>query len=273
MDLQLRGRRALVTGSSSGIGIGVVEILAREGASVIVHGRDEQRTKAVAEAIRAEGGSAACAVGDLATDEGAAAVAEAALDAFGGVDILVNNAGGRTGSDGAADWFGVTPQDWADTYQMNTIAALRMIRHLGPAMKERGWGRLIQVSSSAANSPNAIIPHYATAKAAIINMTMGLSKAYAKTGVTAVTVSPGMVSTPSLERWFLEIADEKGWTGDDRRDRAEAWVLKHLVHQTVARVGHVHDIGTLIAYLSSPLADFVNGANFRCDGGRSPGVN
>ncbi len=273
MDLELSGRRALVTGSSSGIGIGIAEELAREGALVVVHGRDRDRTLAVAEAIRASGGTASTAIGDLATDDGARAVADAALAAFGGIDILVNNAGGRSGSDGASDWMAASPQDWVDTYQKNTVAALRLIQHLAPAMKQRGWGRLIQISTSAANSPSSAVPHYAAAKAAMINLTVGVSKAFSCTGVTANTVSPGMIATPALDAWFRNIADEKGWTEPDGAARAEAWALEHIVHQTVSRVGRTRDIAALVAFLCSRLADFINGANMRCDGGRSPAIN
>jgi 3-oxoacyl-[acyl-carrier protein] reductase len=271
VKLDLEGKRALVTGSNSGIGAGIAELLAEEGVAVIVHGRDRARADAVADTIRQAGGRVAVAIGDVATDEGAAAVAEAALGAFGGIDILVNNAGGRSSEAGAVEWLNAMPQDWMDTYSKNTVAALRMIRLLAPAMKERGWGRLIQISSSAANSPNAAVPHYAAAKAAIINLTVSLSKAFARTGVTANTVSPGMVSTPALDEWFENIEREKGWEGD--RARTEAWVLEHLVVQTVGRVGTVRDIAALVAFVASPVSGFINGANLRIDGGRSPAVN
>jgi len=272
MDLQLTGKRALVTGSSSGIGAGIAEELAREGALVVVHGRNRDRAEAVAQGIRDSGGQVALAIGDLSTDEGADVVTAAALEAFGGIDILINNAGGRSGGD-ASDWMGVSVADWADTYQKNTIASVRMIHRLAPAMKERGWGRLIQFASSAANSPSNIIGHYAASKAAIINLTVSLSKAFANTGVTANTVSPGMIATPSVDEWFDQIAAEKGWDGPDAPRRAEAWAMENIVHQTVSRVGRVRDISSLTAYLCSPLADFINGANFRSDGGRSPGIN
>ncbi|MDD3798432.1 MAG: SDR family NAD(P)-dependent oxidoreductase [Novosphingobium sp.] len=271
MDLQLAGKRALVTGSSSGIGIGIAEVLAEEGVQVVVHGRNRQRAEAVVADLRGKGHDVALAIGDLATDDGARATADAALAAFGGIDILVNNAGGRSSDAGTVEWDGAAPEDWIDTYNKNAVATVRMVRLLAPAMKERGWGRLIQFASSAANSPNAGIPHYAAAKAAIANLTVSLSRAYAMTGVTANTVSPGMIATPAVDEWFDNIAAQKGWEND--RARTQKWALENLLHQTVDRVGQVRDIGAMVAYLCSPLADFVNGANFRIDGGRSPGVN
>lgn len=271
MDLRLSGKRALITGSSSGIGTGIARFLAAEGASVVVHGRNQARAEQVAASITDAGGKAAIAIGDLASDVGAAQATEAAIAAFDGIDILVNNAGGRSSEAGAADWFSPTPVDWMETYGKNTVAALRMIQHLGPAMRDRGWGRLIQVASSAANSPNAAVPHYAAAKAAMVNLTVSLAKAYAGTGVTANTVSPGMVRTPALDEWFDGIARDKGWDGD--RARTEAWVLETMVPQSVNRVGEVDDIAALVAFAASPLADFIDGANLRADGGRSPAIN
>ena len=271
MDLKLVGKRALVTGSSSGIGAGIAEILAREGASVVVHGRDKARAEATAERIRAAGGQAAIACGDLATDAGAEAVADAALAAFGGIDILVNNAGGRSSDNGVADWLMAEGIDWAETYQMNTVAAARLIRRLAPAMRERGWGRLIQVASAAGSFPSANSPQYAASKAAMINMTVSLSKALSRTGVTANTVSPGMIQTPAVDAWLDGIAEARGWPGD--RAKSMAWVLDHNVQQTVDRIGIPEDIGNVIALVASPLGDFINGANFRVDGGNSPSVN
>ncbi|MDP2013463.1 MAG: SDR family NAD(P)-dependent oxidoreductase, partial [Actinomycetota bacterium] len=149
MDLDLANRRVLVTGSSSGIGTGIAQEFAAEGALVVVHGRNEERANAVADGIRAAGGQAAVAVGDLSNNEGASAVAQAALAAFGGIDILINNAGG--GSEIAEDvsFFKMTPEDLIYTYEANTVAAFRLIQALVPAMRERGWGRVINIASAA----------------------------------------------------------------------------------------------------------------------------
>lgn len=273
MDLQLTGKRALVTGSSSGIGAGIAEELAREGASVVVHGRNRERTEAVAAALRACGATVGVAIGDLSTDEGAETVVAAALDALGGIDILVNNAGGRVGTGGTTDWLSATEEEWIATYQANTVATTRLIRRLAPAMAERGWGRLIQFASTAGHTPSGVLPHYAAAKAGIINMTMGLAQAFAHTGVTANTISPGMIATPSVAGWFDQIAADQGFTGPDAAGQAEAWAMKHIVHQMVSRAGQVRDIAAFTAFLCSPLADFINGANFRLDGGRRTAVN
>jgi NAD(P)-dependent dehydrogenase (short-subunit alcohol dehydrogenase family) len=269
MDLKLDGRRALVTGSSSGIGTAIAEMLAVEGASVVVHGRNAQRAAAVAERIAEQGGRSAVALGDLSSDESAAAVADAAIDAFGGIDILVNNAGGSVEAKDKS-WFGMSTDDWITTYQANVLAAVRLIHRLVPPMRERGWGRIINIGTGASITPTSGQPDYGPAKAAMLNMSLGLSKALAKTGVTSNTVSPGMIRTEGLERFLRTFAEKCGW-GDDVA-QAEAYVLKGT-GQTVSKVGEIDDIAYVVAMLASPRSDFINGTNVHVDGGISPAIN
>ncbi len=183
MDLNLTGRNALVTGSTSGIGAGIAIALAREGATVVVHGRSEARAKSVVEQIVEAGGKAHYALGDLGNDDGANAVIEQALGAVKKIDILVNNVGGPV--EGKVSFFDTTLGEWADSYNGNALAAVRMIQGLVPAMKARGWGRVIQITSRNAISPHANMPSYGGAKAAMNNFTLGLSKELAFTGVTS----------------------------------------------------------------------------------------
>nr|MDA8046649.1 SDR family NAD(P)-dependent oxidoreductase [Actinomycetota bacterium] len=188
MDLELKGKRALVTGSSSGIGIGIATLLAEEGAQVVVTGRNAERTAKVAADLSATGTTVVSAVADLATDEGARHVATVALDAFGGIDILVNNAGGASEGD-QKSWFEVPLSEWMATFEKNVMAAGRLIHLLVPGMKDRGWGRVIQIGSGAGMIPTSAQPDYGPAKAAMINLSMGLSKALSGTGVTFNTVA------------------------------------------------------------------------------------
>jgi 3-oxoacyl-[acyl-carrier protein] reductase len=268
MDYRLNGKRALVTGSSSGIGVGIARILAAEGVSVVVHGRDAERLGRVAAQIAEEGGRVASARGDLSTDAGADEVASAALEAFGGIDILVNNAGGASDEE-KKSWFDVELDEWLKTYQKNVMAAGRLIHKMAPAMKERGWGRLIQISSAAGTIPTSAQPDYGPAKAAMLNMSLGLSKALSYSGVTVNTVSPGMIWTEGLEEFLGAFAAKRGW-GDDT-DKAAQYILKGT-GQTVNRIGQVEDIGHAVAYLASPVADFVNGVNLHLDGGGSSSI-
>ncbi|MFD0502148.1 SDR family NAD(P)-dependent oxidoreductase [Streptomyces chiangmaiensis] len=162
MDLRLTGKKALVTGSSSGLGEAIAKRLAAEGAFVVVHGRNQARTEAVAKAIAEAGGAAALAIGDLGTDAGADAV-HAAATAGGPVDILVNNVGVYEPS---RTWKDTTPEDWAGLYNTNVLTSVRTIQRLVPAMRERGWGRVIQISSVTGEKPQASQPHYAATNGA-----------------------------------------------------------------------------------------------------------
>ena len=263
MNLDLEGKRALVTGSSSGIGAGIAKTLAAEGVSVVVHGRNAERVSSVADELGRSGGRAATAVGDLATEDGAADVAKTAASAFGGIDILVNNAGGSSES-GVQSWFALPVSEWGVTYQRNVLSAGYLIHALAPSMKENGWGRIIQIASAAGIIPTSGQPDYGPSKAAMINMSMGLSKALAGTGVTVNTVMPGMIMTDGLRDFLRIFAEKRGW-GDDL-DRAAEYVLKGT-GQTVHRIGQVSDVAYAVAVLASPKSDFFNGMNLHVDGG------
>lgn len=262
MDLGLANKRALVTGSSSGIGAGIARMLAAEGCAVIVHGRDAEKAQAVAQPI-----GAAVAIGDLSTDEGARSVAAAAGD----IDILVNNAGGAAGTS-AMQWTQVDAAGWEGTYQLNTIAAARMVRHLLPGMQARGWGRIINIASAAATQPIAFGPDYGAAKAAMLNMTVSLAKALGDSGVTANSVSPGMILTPAVERWLDTLKGTMGW-GDVTLEEAEARAARDLTPIPVGRIGRVEEIAHVVCMIASPHVGYMTGANIRVDGGQVQSVN
>lgn len=269
MELNLSGKRALVTGSSSGIGAGIARMLASEGVSVVVHGRDEERAAAVAASIGATGGTAVAVCGDLADEARVEALAQTALAAFGGIDILVNNAGGGAETDDKS-WFGGTAATMLESYQANLVAAFCLIKLLAPAMKERGWGRIINIATAAAITPTSGQPDYGPAKAALLNLSLGFSKAMARTGVTSNCISPGMVRTEGVRDFLAGFARKRGW-GDDV-SQAEAYIAKGT-GQTVNRIGEVDDIAYAVTMLASPRADYINGANFHVDGGISPAMH
>lgn len=149
MNGSLEGKRAFVTGSSSGIGAAVARRLAADGAVVAVHGRDAARTQAIADSILADGGQAHVVLGSLSSDSEAASVADAVEAVLGAVDVLVNNAGGESAGGGHAPWFDASAQMWLDTYQANVASMVRMIRRFAPSMQAKGWGRLILASPAA----------------------------------------------------------------------------------------------------------------------------
>ena len=263
MDLGLAGKRALVTGSSSGIGAGIARLLAAEGCAVIVHGRDAAKAQAVADVI----GAAGVAIGDLATNEGADAVAAAAGD----IAILVNNAGGAVGTS-AMHWTQVDEAGWEGTYQLNAIAAARMVRRLLPAMQASGWGRIINIASAAATQPIPFGPDYGAAKAAMLNMTVSLAKALGPCGVTANSVSPGMILTPAVEAWLGRLKQTMGW-GDISLEEAETRAARELTPVPVGRIGRVEEIAHAVCMIASPAAGYMTGAKVRVDGGQVQSVN
>lgn len=260
MDLGLTGKRALVTGSSSGLGEAIVTLLAAEGAEVVVHGRDESRAQAVADVIRAAGGKAEVALGDLTTDSGADAVANTAL-AGGAIDILVNNAGVLP----RQSWMETTAEQWAQTYNTNVISGVRMIQRLVPQMRERRWGRVIQIGGGLSMQPQAIGSDYNAALAARHNLAVSLARDLKDTGVTSNVVSPGAILTPQGVPQLRHMAKAQGW--GETPEEMERAVVQHIAPNDVGRLGRPEEIAAAVAYLASPLADYVSGATIRVDGG------
>jgi 3-oxoacyl-[acyl-carrier protein] reductase len=266
MDLRLLGKRALVTGSSAGLGEATAALLAEEGVEVVVHGRNEGRANAVAAAIRTKGGHAEVAVGDLATDAGADAVAAAAL-AGGAVDILVNNAGSYE----HRSWSTLTSRDWIDTYQNNVVAGVRMIERLVPAMREHGWGRVIQIGGGLAIQPIAAQPDYNASLGARHNLAVSLARELKDSGVTSNVVAPGAILVPSVRELLVGAAKNYGW--GESWEEIERGAVRDMVPNDVGRLGRPEEIAAAVAYLASPLADYVSGAVLRVDGGTIRSVN
>lgn len=146
-------------------------------------------------------------LGDLATEAEACRVAEESLGALGSVDILVNNAAIYANH----GWLDATADDWAHLFNANVFSVVRLIRLLLPPMKAAGWGRIVNIASGEATQPLARMPDYGASKAALVNMTVSLAKELAGTGVTVHTVSPGIVVTDEIERFFRALAAQRGW--------------------------------------------------------------
>ncbi|MGZ4474313.1 MAG: SDR family NAD(P)-dependent oxidoreductase [Nocardioides sp.] len=260
MDLNLSTKRALVTGSSSGLGQATALLLAAEGASLVIHGRDAARSESVAAQIRAAGGRADVALGDLSTDDGAAEVARQA-QAGGPIDILVNNAGFYR----HVSWADATPQEWAETYNVNVVSGVRMIQHLVPAMRERGWGRVVTIGGGLASQPMNTHPQYNAALAARHNLAVSLARDLKGTGVTSNVVSPGAILVDATRELVTHIGPGRGW--------GESWeeilpnAVAALIPNDHERFGRPEEIAAAVAYLCSDLAEYVSGATIRVDGG------
>lgn len=267
MDLKLDGKVALVTGSSKGIGEAIAKGLAREKAIVIVHGRDRVKTERVAHEIVAEGGRAYAVIGDLTVDDEVQHLIDEAQSLAGPIDIVVNNAGG---SGEPEDWTNSRPSSWVSAYDRNVLAAVRVTTRLLPRMRAVKWGRVVNISSLAGLMPPATRPDYSAAKAAMNAMTASMAKAVAADGVTVNTVSPGTIHSISLDTRFREVAVESGLAEDAPWELIQHTVLPMFAQVPLGRVGTLEEIADAVAFLVSPRAGYITGANLRLDGGMLP---
>ncbi|WP_172124635.1 SDR family NAD(P)-dependent oxidoreductase [Devosia sp. 919] len=267
MDLKLDGKVALVTGSSKGIGEAIARGLAREKATVIVHGRDRGKTEQVAKEIVADGGRAHAVVGDLTLDGDVQRLVTEARDLAGPINIVVNNAGG---SGGTEDWTNTRAATWASAFDRNVVAAVRVTALLLPHMRAAKWGRVINIASLAGMMPPATRPDYSAAKAAMVAMTASLAKAVALDGITVNTVSPGTIRSTSLETGFRTVGIANGIPAGAAWEQVEQAVLPMFAQVPLGRVGTLEEIADAIAFLVSPRAGYITGSNLRLDGGMLP---
>lgn len=260
MDLGLAGKRCVVTGASRGIGRRAAELLAAEGAPVLLVARNE---KDLAEAAAACAGNASSLALDVRAPDAAERIASAATEAFSGADVLVNNAG-------TARWRGleeVPEEDWYDAWELNVMAPLRIARALIPGMAERGWGRIVNVSSTAGKRPSTYLPEYSVAKAAQLSLSRLLADTYVRDGVLVNAICPGPTAS---EMWMDEggLLDQARMLGDHPdRDTARESVGDS---RPIGRLAEVEEIAAAIVFLCSERASYVAGAAWSVDGGTVP---
>lgn len=266
MDLGLAGKRALVTGSNRGTGAAIARLLAVEGATVLIHGNVEGDQHDIAKSIESSGGAAHAVTGNIATNDGAAAVVAGVAALVGGLDVLVNNLGQATGG----KWDTAEPTDFIAAYELNTLSAVRMIRAFVPGMRERGFGRVIQIATIGTTRPNARMPEYYAAKAALANLTVSLAKEVSGSGVTVNTVSPGLIHTPETESYLRYLASKRHW-GESWED-IEARGVRELTGSAAGRMAKPEEVAALVAFLASERAAYLTGGNFRVDGGATDTV-
>jgi NAD(P)-dependent dehydrogenase (short-subunit alcohol dehydrogenase family) len=258
MDLQLRHKRALVSGSTAGIGFAIALALAREGASVIVNGRSAARVDAAAKNLR-ESGAAGEVIGS-ATDLSTAAGVEALVKQIPAVDILINNLGMYE----PKAFEQITDEDWLKIFEVNVLSGVRLSRAYLPGMKQKNWGRIIFISSeSGVNTPVEMI-HYGVTKTAQLAVSRGLAETTAGTGVTVNSVLPGPTRSEGVEDFVESMARER---------QTDAATIEREFFQNVRpssllkRFATPDEVAALVAFVASPLSAATNGAALRVDGG------
>jgi NAD(P)-dependent dehydrogenase (short-subunit alcohol dehydrogenase family) len=252
VNIDLIGKTALVTGSTQGIGLAIAQSLAASGARVAVNGRTKAR---VDEAVAKLTGDVIGVAADVATEEGAAELLRELPDA----DILVNN----LGIFGAVPAREITDDQWRTYFDVNVLAAVRLIRNYLPGMVERGWGRAIQIASdSALVIPEEMI-HYGVSKTALLAVSRGFAKDAAGTGVTVNSVIAGPTHTAGVEDFVYQLVDTSLPWDEAQRE----FMRKHRPQSLLQRLIEPDEIANLVTYLASPLASATTGAAVRVDGG------
>jgi len=258
MDLQLKGRRALVTGSTAGIGFAIAKALAAEGTAVVINGRAADRVEAALAQLReaCPGAELSGITADLASAEGCAALVAACPD----VDILVNN----LGIFDPKPFEDIPDADWLRFFETNVMSGVRLSRAYLGAMKRRNWGRIVFISSESGLCPPAEMVHYGMTKSAQISVARGLAETCTGTGVTVNSVLPGPTLTQGAEDFFATLAAGQGQTFDEA---ARDFFAHGRPTSILKRFIQPDEVASLVAYVCSPLAAATQGAALRVEGG------
>lgn len=261
MDLGLKGKRAVVTGGSQGIGRCCALALAREGARVCIAARTRETLDAVVAEINAAGGEGHAVAVDLTREENCEVVVSEAVGAFGGVDVLVNNVGAARN----ADILDLDVAQISEALELKSYSYLRMAQLVIPLMRENGWGRIVNVAGGAGTSPTRGNIPTGAANAVILNMTRALSDAVSGDGVLVNAVCPGLTNTPRARSQQRARADREG--------RDVESVLKDLGAELPAgRMAEPEEIANVVAFLASEACSYVFGSSIYMDGGGRRGT-
>ncbi|MDQ0246282.1 NAD(P)-dependent dehydrogenase (short-subunit alcohol dehydrogenase family) [Bacillus fengqiuensis] len=261
MNLGLENKTALVTGGSKGIGKAIAIALAAEGANVIICGRGEEALNEAKLEIEQNGGNVLAVQADLSKNEDVEKLVASAIERYQTIDILVNNAGIASGFD---DFESLEIEDWQRLFDINLFGTVRVTKAVIPYMKRAGYGRIINISSESGLQPDPFMPHYNASKAALINFTKSLSKAYAAQGILVNTVSPAFILTPMLEDLLKDNAEKQNISYDEA---VQQFLKENRPHVEVKRPGSVEEVASAVVYLASSQSSFINGVNLRVDGG------
>src|SRR6516165_2561038 len=258
MELGLKGKVALVTGSSRGIGRGIALAFAEEGCDLMLTGRDARALEEVAQSIRGKGRKAAVSVLDLRDPSAPETLVEAVRREFGGLDILINNAGATK----RGDFLALTDADWEDGYALKFFAHVRLARAAWPLLKERR-GALVAIGGTSGRKPEKSFTIGSSVNAAVAAFTKCLADLGKKDGVRVNCIHPSLVET---ERQWRRIRAEIERTGEP-----EAKIRERLCRETgITRFGQVEDVADLVIFVLSARATWLTGATIDLDGGEIP---
>lgn len=258
MRLGLEDRVCVVTGSTAGIGRETARLLVEEGARVAVTGRGAE----AAERVRAEIGAALAVSADLSDPAAPAALVERVARSLGPVECLVNNVGVAH----QRSFEELTDENWEELWQLNVLSYVRAIRAVVPGMRERGYGRIVNVSSTAGKRPSAGMPDYSVTKAAVLSLSRLVADLYAGEGILCNAVTPGPTASPA---WLAPggLADQAAERTGKSRDDVLAGVAGG---RPLGRMAEPEEIAAVIVFLCSDRASYVTGAAWSADGGTVP---
>ncbi len=253
MDLGISGKKAIVCASSKGLGLGCARALAAEGVDLVMNARGAEALEAAAEAIRRDFGVSVTAVaGDITTEEGRAAVLEAA----GEVDILVNNAGGPP----PGMWSDWTREDFIKALDANMLAPIAMMQAVLPGMMGRHWGRVVNITSQSVKAPIPVLGLSNAARAGLTGFVAGTSRQVAPEGVTINNLLPGIHATERADALDAGVSKAEGISIEEARKRRQATI-------PARRYGTIEEFGAACAFLCSQWAGYIVGQNVLLDGG------
>jgi NAD(P)-dependent dehydrogenase (short-subunit alcohol dehydrogenase family) len=258
MDLQLEGKRALVSGSTAGIGHAIAEALAREGASVIINGRTAQRVEQAIASLKNTGvrGQLEGLPADLGTVSGASQV----IQKFPEIDILVNN----LATFDPKPFEEIPDEEWVKIFEVNVLSGVRLSRHYLPGMKKRNWGRIVFISSESGLQIPAEMIHYGMTKTAQLAVSRGLAETTAGTAVTVNAVLPGPTTSEGAQRFLDNMAAAQKKTLKE----IETEFFQNLRPSSLLRrFASPQEVAALVAFVCSPLSSATNGAALRVEGG------
>jgi len=258
MDLGLRGKRALITGSTAGIGFATAKALAKEGAEVFLNGRTDARVLAAVAAIQADvpGAKASGIAADVGTAEGCALLASRLPD----VDILVNNMGIFE----PKTFEQITDEEWMRFFESNVMSGVRLSRHYMKNMRARDWGRIVFVSSESGLQIPVEMIHYGMTKTAQLAVARGLAESLAGTGVTVNSILPGPTLSEGVETFVSDLAKAKHI---DQKTLEKDFFKEARPSSLIKRFATPEEVASMIAYVVSETASATTGAALRVDGG------